>query len=531
MGGGRKKNALFVDPTVPSVVKITMEDGSYRKIMIHPSKRIVDVIEAVLSKSNLAHLKDTYVLAFKEKGSKAVIELAPTDSARAISDPAIETVYLREVYQPVTLRRPPQPTPQAAAAAALQPAVAQPPPSGTSALTSPQQSYADHDDADDPMYDEITDIIAGKGGKADDYMYDERTMPQFKQFNPESFGGGKGGSPNAVRAANPSPDRAKQPQPTGDLHWGEGYLATGGENSPAGSRRTAPPARTTSLKKSTGNPYGSATGVPDLSSDDLYATVPMPFVGGGVVDDLQYDQSTLPEYKGDIPPPPPDAPPPDGPSPISRPRANRAIAGDDNMKGTEEYGLIDGDDGDGDGDWEDCSDNEDGDQPTVLIKVYVAKRGYTATDDDELSFKEGEQIFVAREDDDGWWLAVAQSDGSVGYVPNTFLMDRPIDEFRQEMPEELVGMDEDGDDDDDENLGMVAEEYQEDVVNAAKAKAEAVRRNSAEAAVDEHRTLGHRGTSMTIENTVSSTDADTGECLASMLPPPPAAAAARSGTC
>ena len=49
-----------------------------------------------------------------------------------------------------------------------------------------------------------------------------------------------------------------------------------------------------------------------------------------------------------------------------------------------------------------------------MIKVYVAKRGYVATDDDELSFKEGEQIFVAREDDDGWWLAVAQSDGSVG---------------------------------------------------------------------------------------------------------------------
>ena len=56
----------------------------------------------------------------------------------------------------------------------------------------------------------------------------------------------------------------------------------------------------------------------------------------------------------------------------------------------------------------------DSDQPTVLIKVYVAKGSYTATDDDELSFKEGDQIFIAREDVDGWWLAVAQSDGSVG---------------------------------------------------------------------------------------------------------------------
>ena len=80
------------------------------------------------------------------------------------------------------------------------------------------------------------------------------------------------------------------------------------------------------------------------------APSPCPPPSGGVDDDLQYDESTLPAYKGDIPPPPPDAPPPDGPSPISRPRPNRTISGDDNMKGTEEYGVIDGDDGD----WEDC---------------------------------------------------------------------------------------------------------------------------------------------------------------------------------
>lgn len=38
------------------------------------------------------------------------------------------------------------------------------------------------------------------------------------------------------------------------------------------------------------------------------------------------------------------------------------------------------------------------------MKVYVAKRGYTASDDDELSFGKGEHIYVAREDDDGWWV-------------------------------------------------------------------------------------------------------------------------------
>ena len=56
------------------------------------------------------------------------------------------------------------------AAAAARPAPARPrPPALRRALSrpvAPCRSYADHDDADDPMYDEITDIIAGKGGKS-----------------------------------------------------------------------------------------------------------------------------------------------------------------------------------------------------------------------------------------------------------------------------------------------------------------------------------------------------------------------------
>ena len=71
-----------------------------------------------------------------------------------------------------------------------------------------------------------------------------------------------------------APPAPLQGPPTGDLHWGEGYLATGEdeENSPAASMRRAPPARSTSLKHHGGNPHKSSSGVPDLSSDDLYAT-------------------------------------------------------------------------------------------------------------------------------------------------------------------------------------------------------------------------------------------------------------------
>ena len=48
------------------------------------------------------------------------------------------------------------------------------------------------------------------------------------------------------------------------------------------------------------------------------------------------------------------------------------------------------------------------------MKVYASRREYRAGDEDELSFAKGEQILVAREDEDGWWLAVRQADGSVG---------------------------------------------------------------------------------------------------------------------
>lgn len=79
--------------------------------------------------------------------------------------------------------------------------------------------------------------------------------------------------------------------------------------------------------------------------------------------------------------------------------------------------------------------------PTCLMKVYVSKRDYQATDDDELTFAAGENILVAREDEDGWWLAIREATGEVGYVPNTFLGAEPVHQYRQAVPPELVGLD------------------------------------------------------------------------------------------
>lgn len=95
---------------------------------------------------------------------------------------------------------------------------------------------------------------------------------------------------------------------------------------------------------------------------------------------------------------------------------------------------------------------------------------YKAGDDDELSFAQGEHIYVAREDDDGWWLAVRQVDGAVGYVPNTFLTDNPISSFHQRMPAELVGMD----DDDQEDVEDEGDEDTNDSVSTSSGSGRSV---------------------------------------------------------
>lgn len=509
---GRKNkggNAVaFHDPSAPSVIKITLEDGSYKKIMVQPFMRVSDVIEAVLSKTNQAQDLANYAVAVKEKGVKtAPFEVPHTESARALVGPDVAAVYLREVVTATSHtganRKPVIPLPEVPGAShfASQPA------SEPQSKITPQQSY---DMDNDPMYDQIPDILAGKGG-GEEYMYDERTMPAFKAM------------PSIKSPTSKSPP--KSPLVPASLHWGQSGGDDGGNE--------------------------AQSDVPDLSSASLYAETPPAFIKTGtkaaVVDTLQYDETTLPAFKGDIPPPPPSPPPEENnrfktarrPAPRANSEGEQSLTDKQNP---ELYSVIDGGSED-DGEWEDCEEVG----ATVLIKVFIAKRSYTAADDDELSFEEGDQIFVARQDDDGWWLAVAQADGSVGYVPNTFLMDEPIDEFTQPMPEELVGMDDDEDEDEEDGAAaglepvMEATDVLEGVVSpplkprqanpsirGTPAVAAQIRRTAPSIREPRptprvHDSKSRAGSTIFIPNTVTETDADTGTSAASMLPPPPAA--------
>ena len=44
-----------------------------------------------------------------------------------------------------------------------------------------------------------------------------------------------------------------------------------------------------------------------------------------------------------------------------------------------------------------------------------------ATDEDEYSVQQGDEIIVHRQDPDGWWLASRIVDGRLGYLPSTYL--------------------------------------------------------------------------------------------------------------
>ena len=53
-------------------------------------------------------------------------------------------------------------------------------------------------------------------------------------------------------------------------------------------------------------------------------------------------------------------------------------------------------------------------------KLYVGKYDYTGDDDDDLSFKKGDQLYVYNEEGD-WWLAEAKNSGKEGYIPKNYV--------------------------------------------------------------------------------------------------------------
>ena len=169
------------------------------------------------------------------------------------------------------------------------------------------------------------------------------------------------------------------------------------------------------------------------AGNDLYDEVPSWLKDGiGQVGEGAYDARTLPTFKGDL-----SYEDQAAQAGVMSATAATATA----FKLTEEYRVIEGEPA--------AAEHE----PTCLMKVYVSKRDYQATDDDELSFAAGENVLVAREDEDGWWLAIREATGEVGYVPNTFLGAEPVHEYRQAVPPELVGLDADGEEGEDEDDG------------------------------------------------------------------------------
>ena len=53
-------------------------------------------------------------------------------------------------------------------------------------------------------------------------------------------------------------------------------------------------------------------------------------------------------------------------------------------------------------------------------KLYVGKYDYTGDDDDDLSFKKGDQLYVYQDEGD-WWVAEAKDSGKEGYIPKNYV--------------------------------------------------------------------------------------------------------------
>ena len=289
-----------------------------------------------------------------------------------------------------------------------------------------------------------------------DKPYDERTIPAFKDMP-------------SIRGPNRRNNASQKVMATGDLHTGEGYLEHDGEQEGvydlqadlppslnAFSLSGAPPPRTSSRH--------GVLEAPQVPVDDTY-DLPPEWLKGGATNSVDgaYDTETLPSSKDLEDQQYAASKAPAQPAPGRGIRRGGGGGGggasktdEEAFKLTEEYHPV------GHGSTEDTPLYQDrgGEDPTVLIKVYRSKRGYEAQDDDELSFGQDEDLHVAREDDDGWWLAIRASTGEVGYVPNTFLSETSSEEYEQAMPPELAGLNGRDDDDEDED------EEEDDVYDA-----------------------------------------------------------------
>ena len=322
----------------------------------------------------------------------------------------------------------------------------------------------------------------------DEPQYDQRTMPTFK--NAPSFRvPGRPPSTFVERTGGGMPDSmyAEPADALGESMYQEPLDAINGYGNdnlygitsdfvptrPAAADADddgPPPPRPPPMASAAGTSSGGGGG------NDVYDQVPDWLKHGvGQVGEGAYDARTLPTFKGDGQA--------DGGG-----GGGGLTAADMAFKLTEEYRVIQGE----------PEPEPPSTGPTCLMRVYISKRDYVrrlsaffrlsrfyshlsrfvillsfcaaapfegrtllrldrarlqdarhltalcrtqaSTDDDELSFGGNENILIAREDEDGWWLGIRELTGEVGYVPNTFLSAEPVREYRQAVPAELVGL-------------------------------------------------------------------------------------------
>ena len=53
--------------------------------------------------------------------------------------------------------------------------------------------------------------------------------------------------------------------------------------------------------------------------------------------------------------------------------------------------------------------------------LFIAKYDFSSTDDEDLSFKKGDLLYVINRDKDDWWYARAKHTGQEGYIPINYV--------------------------------------------------------------------------------------------------------------
>eukprot|EP01083_Nonionella_stella_P207731 754336_1 len=83
--------------------------------------------------------------------------------------------------------------------------------------------------------------------------------------------------------------------------------------------------------------------------------------------------------------------------------------------------------------------------------IVIADYDYSAEDDTQLTFDEGDRIVVLEKDSSGWWSGRLEKNGQEGYFPSTYI--KGIEEEEEEEEEEYTKLQERNEENDNENNG------------------------------------------------------------------------------